>query len=203
MSDLVIIGTGDHARVALETARAIGRPVTCFVEPGDRERPVEIDGVVVVDGFESLDSGWRFVVAIGDNRVRSEAFARAEVAGGIAATLIHPTALLLGGAEVQLGSHVCAGAVIGTAARIARDVIVNTGAIVDHDAVIEDHAFLAPGTVLAGRVRVGVGAHIGLGAGVIEGRTIGAWSLVAAGATVIRDVAPSTRVAGVPARPME
>ncbi len=104
-------------------------------------------------GFESLKADWRFVVAIGDNRVRAAAYARAEVAGGTPAMLIHPTATVLGDVEILPGSHICARAVIGTAVRIGRDVIVNTGAIVDHDVVVEDHAFLAPGIVLAGRVR--------------------------------------------------
>lgn len=203
MSDLVIVGTGDHARVALETARALDLPVRCVVEPGDRQPPPTVDGVPAAAGFDGLAGRWDFVVAIGDNRVRADVFERAGAAGGVAATLIHPAATLLAGAEVGAGSHVCAGAVIGVAASIGRNVIVNTGAIVDHDVAVGDHAFLAPRSALAGRARVGAGAHVGLGAAVIEGRTIGAWSLVAAGATVIRDVAPSTRVAGVPARPME
>lgn len=206
MTDLIIIGTGDHARVALETARADGRLVRHLVEPSDRAADDSIDGVPVVRGLARLDEmapGWEFIVAVGANRTRAELFARAEAAGGRAAILVHPTATLLAGAEVGPGSHVCAGAIVGIEARIGRNVIVNTAAVLDHDAIIGDHAFLAPRSVLAGRVTVGSGAHVGLGAVVIEGRTIGAWSLVAAGATVIRDVAPSTRVAGTPARPME
>ncbi|HEU67991.1 MAG TPA: sugar acetyltransferase, partial [Candidatus Acetothermia bacterium] len=41
---------------------------------------------------------------------------------------------------------------------------------------------------------------VGVGASVIPGVRIGAWSVVGAGAAVIRDVAPGSTVAGVPAR---
>jgi acetyltransferase-like isoleucine patch superfamily enzyme len=49
-------------------------------------------------------------------------------------------------------------------------------------------------------VTVGSGAHVGIGAVVIEGVSIGTGALVAAGAVVVRDVEERVRVAGVPAR---
>ncbi|MBI1816457.1 MAG: acyltransferase [Deltaproteobacteria bacterium] len=49
------------------------------------------------------------------------------------------------------------------------------------------------------RLRIGAGAYIGAGATVLPGVTIGAAAIVGAGAVVVRDVAPGTVVAGVPA----
>jgi maltose O-acetyltransferase len=40
-----------------------------------------------------------------------------------------------------------------------------------------------------------------MGATVVNGVVIGAEAIVGAGAVVVRDVAPATRVQGVPARP--
>lgn len=51
-------------------------------------------------------------------------------------------------------------------------------------------------------VVVGDGCWIGARATLLPGVTIGAGSIVAAGAVVNRDVAPDTLVAGVPARPV-
>jgi acetyltransferase EpsM len=50
-------------------------------------------------------------------------------------------------------------------------------------------------------VTVGEGAHVGMGAVVVEGLTVGAEAFVAAGAVVIADVPARARVRGVPARP--
>ena len=141
-----------------------------------------------------------FIVAIGSNSARAAAFDRACSLGSTPIRMIHPSAVLLAGAEVGPGSQVCAGAVVGVDARLGADVIVNTMASVDHDAVIGDHAFVAPGVHLAGRVGIGAGTHVGIGATIIEGVRIGPESTVAAGAVVIADVPAGTRVAGVPAR---
>jgi sugar O-acyltransferase (sialic acid O-acetyltransferase NeuD family) len=205
VADLVIVGAGDHARVAIETARALGLTVRALVEPDpDRLGPDArgVDGIAVRGGLDSVAEDVEFIVAIGQNGARRAVFDAAMARGGRAATLVHPTALLLRGATIGVGSHVCAAAVIGVDARVGRNVIVNTGATLDHDDQVGDHAFVAPGVHVAGRVLIDEGANLGIGSAVIEGRRIGAWSLVAAGATVVHDVEPAQRVAGVPARPM-
>jgi acetyltransferase-like isoleucine patch superfamily enzyme len=47
---------------------------------------------------------------------------------------------------------------------------------------------------------VGEAATIGMNAAVVNGVTVGARAVVAAGAVVVRDVEPATRVQGVLAR---
>jgi UDP-perosamine 4-acetyltransferase len=206
MSRLVIVGAGDHGRVVLEILRASGAASDGFVEPGPPgER--EVDGLPVLGSLDGqpewASGGTRFVVALGDNRARREAFEHCLALGLRPVAAVHPTAHLLEGAVVEPGAMVCAGAVIGLAARVAADAIVNTGATVDHDNVIGRHATVAPGAHIAGRVGVGEGAFVGIGASVREGCAIGEWAFVAGGAMVVDDVPPGARVAGVPARPME
>lgn len=207
---LVIIGTGDHARVVLEGLRASGQSPAGFIEPNFREvnRPASLAGLPIIGRLDD-DSAWvdplepaEFVVALGDNRARLEAFERCLGLGLRPMRMTHPSATILGGAEIGEGTQICAGAVIGVDVRIGANIIINTSASVDHDNVIQDHAFVAPGARLGGRVTVGIGARVGIGAAILQGITIGDWATVAAGAVVVNDVAPTLRVAGVPARPM-
>ena len=206
---LVIIGAGDHARVVLEGLRAAGRDVVGCVEvERGNEAPRDIGGLPMLGDLD--DDSWidaagvrEFIVALGDNRARETAFGRCLERGLRPERMIHPSAIVLGGAGIGPGSQVCAGAVVGVDARIGANAIINTLASVDHDGDIADHAFVAPGANLAGRVTVGMGARIGIGAAIREGIRIGDWATVAAGATVIHDVPPHRRVAGVPARPMD
>ena len=207
---IVIIGAGDHARVVLEGLRSSGTEVTAFVQPtSEMDVGQEVAGLRVVgsldqpDAWMSTTGAAEFIVAIGSNSARAAAFDRACSLGLKPIRMIHPSAVLLAGAEVGPGSQVCAGAVVGVDAQLGTDVIVNTMASVDHDAVIGDHAFIAPGVHLAGRVGIGAGTHVGIGATIIEGVRIGPASTIAAGAVVIADVPAGTRVAGVPARSMD
>ncbi len=211
MSAVIIVGTGDHARVVVDLARASGHEVSGMVEPdvvrlsegvGRGDAPI-LGRLEPGEPWIAVHRGSAFVVAIGANDVRQRAFERCLELGFRPIALVHPTAVILGNATVSPGAQACALALIGVSARIDANVIVNSMASVDHDAVVEAHAFIGPGARLAGRVQVGAGAHVGIGAVVREGLIIGSGAFVAAGAVVVADVAPGVRVAGVPARPMD
>jgi sugar O-acyltransferase (sialic acid O-acetyltransferase NeuD family) len=205
---VVIVGAGDHGRIVLDLFRALGVLPAGFVEAHPRSDDGDrvVDGLAVIGDLESrLD--WQapsptFVVALGDNHARREAFERCLALGLRPAMAIHPTAVLLGGATVAPGASVCAGAIIGVGASVGPNSIVNTGASLDHDNRIGAHVHVAPGAHLAGHVVVDDGAFVGIGASVRDGVHIGAWSLVAGGAMVIADVPAEAQVGGVPARGM-
>ena len=57
-----------------------------------------------------------------------------------------------------------------------------------------------PGAHLAGNVRVGKLAHVGIGVSIIQGVEIGKSSIVGAGAAVIANIPDNVVAAGVPAR---
>jgi len=206
MSDIVIVGAGDHARVVADLASSAGHRVVGHVEPSRSESS---SGMAVIGDLDG-DLAWleshrsaSFTVAIGANEVRRSAYERCLDIGLLPIALVHPSAVVLGGARIGPGAQVCALALIGVDAVIGDDAIVNSAASVDHDVVIGPHAFVAPGAHIAGRVHVGSGAHIGIGVAVREGTMIGDGALVAAGAAVVADVPAKARVAGVPARPMD
>lgn len=114
------------------------------------------------------------------------------------------------------------GAYIGTGVRIGNNVKIQNYALVYEPARVEDGAFIGPAAVFTndhfpravnpdGSLKsghdwepVGVtvleGASIGARAVCVAPVTIGRWSMVAAGATVVRDVPDFALVVGVPAR---
>ena len=61
-------------------------------------------------------------------------------------------------------------------------------------------ATLAPAVTLAGSVHVGRGADLGTRATCIPGVSVGAWSVIGAGAVVTRDIPDGVTAVGVPAR---
>jgi sugar O-acyltransferase (sialic acid O-acetyltransferase NeuD family) len=140
------------------------------------------------------------VVAIGANAGRAARAREMERLGYRLAVLVHPHAVVAPDVRPGAGTVVMAGVVVNAGCRIGRNVILNTGATVDHDCVIEDGAHVAPGCHLAGCVRVGREALVGVGSCAIPGVTIGARSVVGAGSAVIRPVPAGATVAGTPAR---
>jgi UDP-perosamine 4-acetyltransferase len=204
--EVVVVGAGGHALVALDVLASAGVPVAgCVSDEGVARADLAALGVEMLGTtgafLQQLTGGPVDVfVAVGDNHDRREITLRLESAGASLATAISPDAVVSPHAVVAPGALVMPGVVINALATIGSGAIVNTGASVDHECKVGPFVHIAPGVALAGNVVVGEGALVGIGAAVTPGRRIGAWSTVGAGATVVRDVADGAVVVGTPAR---
>jgi len=204
---ILIVGAGGHAQVVADILLRMG-DVDCPMRPvGYVDDDVGLHGKVLL-GLPVLGSLKQIeqfehdvlILAIGDNAIRRALFERLRSRGERFAAGQHPRATVAPGVSIGQGTVICAGAIVNTQSTIGANVILNTGCTVDHHNRIGDHAHIAPGAHLGGGVVVGEGALVGIGANVIPERTIGAWSVVGAGATVIDDVPGRATVVGVPAR---
>jgi len=204
---VIILGAGGHARVVADALRAAGRRVAAVVSAPGGSAGGFGDVPILTNDDQALElargEGLSFIVAIGDNALRTSIYERFTEAGMTPATVVHPAAVMAEGVRIGVGSLVGASAVVNPGARIGRNAIVNTGAIVEHDCRVMDHAHIAPGVRLGGTVSVGSGALVGIGAIVLPNTTIGAAAIVGAGAVVTKDVADAQTVVGVPARTLE
>jgi sugar O-acyltransferase (sialic acid O-acetyltransferase NeuD family) len=138
--------------------------------------------------------------SIGDNRPRERLFQLALSYKLEPLTVIHPSSICSKWAKVGPGSQLFPGCIVNAGAAIGANTIIYSGAIVEHDCILDDHVYVATGARLTSTVRVEKVAYIGAGATVRQRITIGEGALVGAGAVVVKDVAPHTVVAGVPAR---
>ena len=87
--------------------------------------------------------------------------------------------------------------------KIGNHVSVNPGCGIGHDAVIEDYATLYWNVTLSGNVRIQEGCEIGSKAVVIPKMTVGRWSVIGAGAVVVKDIPDSCTAVGIPAKPIQ
>jgi sugar O-acyltransferase (sialic acid O-acetyltransferase NeuD family) len=206
---IAIYGAGGLGREILQVVREMraggARDVECaaFIVDEPFATADVVQGVPVYRDFRVLaaDETIQFVVAIGDPAARARIARIIENAiGARFATVVHPSALIGGSVSVGVGSMVMGLTSLTTECRLGRHVLINPGCTVAHDNVIEDFATLSPGVNLAGRVRVGEGCLLGIGACVVPDINLGRWSVVGAAACVIRDVAANTVAAGVPAQ---
>lgn len=142
-----------------------------------------------------------FLIAVGESKLRKKLFDKLS-ANLIFATLLHSAALLQDQASIEVGegSIITAGCILTTNIQLGRHNIVNLNCTVGHGVRTGDFCSLMPAVNLGGEVFLEEGVYIGTGATVLPGIKIGAWSTIGAGAVVTRDVAPGSKVKGIPAR---
>jgi UDP-perosamine 4-acetyltransferase len=139
------------------------------------------------------------LVAVGDNATRKRLMEALIAMGFTAPVVVSGHAFVSPTATLGAGTVVLHGVVVGPYTRVGRGVILNTACTIDHDNNVYDFAHVAPGAHLAGDVRVGEGALVGIGSSALPRSEIGEWSIVGAGATVITAVKAKTIAVGTPA----
>ena len=205
-SDLVLIGSGGHAKVVLEAIRARDpnrKVIILDDDPAAAQRCVlgsEVSGTR--DWL--VDNTWsgRVALGIGDNRARAELLNWLAEHGFEAQTVVHPSAIVAGTADIGAGAFLGAGSIVLADATVGAGAIVNTGASVDHDCMVGAAAHLGPGVRLCGNVTVGAESLIGVGTAVRPGLSIGANAIVGAGSAVVCDLEAGGTYVGCPARPI-
>lgn len=203
--DLVILGAGGHAKVAVDACRVAGIAVRGLLDRDSRGVTSVLGATVLGDDslLAELAASCDFHVAITDAKTRLRLADQVIALGGALGTIRHPGAIASEAAEIGPGGMLAAGSVVNPGAHLGRCVIVNTAASVDHDCDLGDGVHVAPGARLAGAVVCGKAAFIGAGAVILPGVTIGAGATVGAGAVVTRDAPDGVTLVGVPARVVE
>jgi len=199
--NVIILGAGGHAKVVAATAQEAGFTVKAFYDDDPAKKGTIIGGVPVIGGLDSIQTNRsaNAIIAIGDNRIRSEVLERfQDILEWV--TLVHPRSFVHYSVELGKGTVVFAGAIIQPDTVIAGHCIINTGATIDHDCKIDDMVHLGPGVNVAGNVHIGEGTLLGIGGRVIPGKNIGRWSIIGAGAAVVNDIPDQVVATGVPAK---
>jgi len=202
----LLLGGGDLARevVAVLQERAAADGALCAVAVYD-DHPDNIAACfesVCLSPKEALQKCppglWLALNCVGDPAARASLWGRFRELGYRFATVCSPTATCYT-QSLGEGCVVFAGARLAVGCRLGRDVVVNFNAVVGHDAVIGDHSVISPGAQLGGRIDGKERVLYGIGCCVLQGKTIGEGSVIAAGSSVWTDVPPGETVVGVPA----
>jgi len=217
-----VLGAGGHAKMVIETLVSMDRYELygCLDTAPTSEKllgfPIFPENPQTLATL--LDAKAHALVALGDNKLRQRVTLKLQELGFSFATaiaqsayvspsaivgsgtVIMPKAVVGASAKIGQGVVLNTARVVGASAKIGQGVVLNTASSVDHDVDIGDFVHVAPGCHLAGNVRVEQGAMLGIGTCVIPERHIGAWAILGANSTVVRDVPAVTTYIGTPAR---
>lgn len=209
MKNLVIYGSGGFAREVhqiIEDINAVSPSINFlgFLNDDEASHHEKIHGCEILGGMDWLarcDPDVAVVVAVGNTSGRRQLVERIKKnTSADFATLIHPRAWVGNRVSIGAGSIICAGTLITTDICIGSHVIVNIGSTIGHDTTIGDYVTIAPTVNVSGTVHAGEGCDLGTGSTIIERKVIGAWSIVGAGAVVVKNVEPNVTVVGAPAQ---
>lgn len=198
MKDVIIIGTGGHAKVIADIVLCSGDNLVGFLT-SDRDKDTFIGKPIL--GGDTDYAKYKdcyFVVAIGNPNVRERI--SNSMAGIKWYTAIHPSSTISAiNTSIGEGTVVMANAVINPFAQIGNHCIINTNATIEHDNVIEDFSHISVGTKLAGTVKIGKRTWVGIGATVSNGISVCEDCMIGAGAVVVKNIEVSGTYIGVPA----
>ena len=203
MRKLAILGASGHGKVVADAAELSGWDEVVFFDDAWPECSSNSVWPVLgttADLLVSLEQFSGVAIAIGNNVIRYEKLQQLREHGAVLPAIIHPQAVISRYAHIGEGSVICAGVVVNADAQIGAAAILNTSCSVDHDCVLAQAVHVSPGARLAGGVQVGQCSWIGIGAVVRQLLTVGAYSVVGAGAAVVKNVGEHTAVIGVPAQ---
>lgn len=210
MKGVIVIGSGGHARVLIDTLRALRRDIIGILDPDETRIGQSVGGVIIIGNDDKVKeynpNEIELVNGIGSiasTEKRKAVYEKFKRAGYAFTQVIHPAATIMDDVQLGEGVQIMANAVIQTGCVIGDNTIINTGAIVDHDCVIDEHVHVAPGAVLSGGVRIGAMTHIGTSATIIQGIKIGQATIIGAGAVVVTDIPSEVKALGVPAKIIE
>ncbi|HUW96848.1 MAG TPA: acetyltransferase [Anaerolineae bacterium] len=209
MKSTVILGAGGFAREVLDILLAQNgvskqHEILGFIDENPAMKGRILNGYPVLgafDWFASKDQGAiHAVCGIGSPVQRKKVVTEAGEMGLRFCNVIHPTAVLTPFVSLGVGVVITAGTILTNQIVIGSHVHINLGATIGHDCVIEQFCTIAPGVHLSGNVKLGIGVDVGTGAVIIQGCSIGNWTVIGAGAAVIEDLPDHVTAVGVPAR---
>lgn len=204
---IVLVGSGQHARVVLYNMREQGRyEVACFLDSDASKIGQMYEGYEIAGTYDNLDvirekyGTNKFFIAFGNMKYRKLVFEYFVDAGWESVNIIHPNTVVsddtkMGkGVLIEAGSLICPNPVIGD------NVVVNLGSQLNHDNVVEDHAFIAGGVILSGGVTIGQNTLLDDGVIVSKGKIVGGNCIIGAGAVVTKDIPDNSVAYGCPAK---
>lgn len=206
---LAIIGAGGGSRDLLEIFEACNQvqpsyEVLGYVVDSEYALPGQLfSGKPVLGGFDWLAAHAhevQVICGLGAPELRRRLVERAKAIGATFCSVIHPSVVFSSSSSIGKGTSIAAGCILTNNTHVGDHVQINVGCTVSHDCILNDYVTLSPGVHLAGNITVDEGCFVGIGAVSIEKLTLGKWSIIGAGSTIVNDVPENTTVVGVPGK---
>jgi sugar O-acyltransferase (sialic acid O-acetyltransferase NeuD family) len=196
MKNLIIVGTGDYALVALYFLKLTEKyNIIAFSEEKSYIRFDIVQGLPNIPyeelEFKAPPDDTVLLIAIGPNKVnsvRERLYLSAKEKGYSFIKYISPQACVWDENAIGENSFIFPNCVVEPFAKVGNNSVLWSGAIVAHHSVVKDHCFLAPGACISGRSVIGSNSFIGINATVRDNVIIGEKCIVGGGALIKKNL---------------
>lgn len=211
IKELIILGAGDGAKELLFYIERINSLTEQYkvVEilddnkslHGTRVRGVEVTGLI--NSVKEKDDRFFYINAIHSPKIRkkiTDEFYKHDLRY---VNVIDPSATIdYETVELGVGNIIGPNTSILPNAIIKNFVIIDYGSRIAHDCFLDNYVTVSPQVSLAGHVKISEGVNLGIGSTFIQNLEIGKWSIIGAGAVVVRNIPEKVVAYGIPAKPM-
>ncbi len=212
MKDLIIIGASGFGREVAWLVERINKEkptwnIVGFLDDDERIQGTLINGYLVCGKCEDVIKypDAYYVCAIGASKVREKIIARVRNSNPEIkfATVIDPSVEISNLVTIGEGTIICAHTIITVNIEIGSHVIINLDCTIGHDAILNDFVTLYPSVNVSGITNIGHAVELGTGMQIIQGKSVGDYSIVGAGAVVVKDIPEKCTAVGSPAKPIK
>lgn len=212
MKDLIIIGASGFGREVAWLIERINRvnptwKLLGFIDDNELMQGATVNHYPVLGKTEDVvrfpDA--YYVCAVGASKIREHIIERVKAYNPSIrfGTVIDPTVEMSDLVTIGEGTIICAHTIITVNITIGSHVIINLDCTVGHDAILQDFVTLYPSVNVSGITNIGRAVELGTGLQIIQGKTVGDYSIVGAGAVIVKDIPPKCTAVGSPAKPIK
>lgn len=212
MKDIVIIGAGNYGREMAQLIRDINQDKTQwnllgYIDETAEKQDTILNNTPVLGGFEWLEKNRKHqisaVCAVGNPKGKFTLINKLKPFDMNYPNLLHPSVARNDYIEIGHGNIICWGSFLSVNIKIGNHVSINPGCGIGHDTIIMDYSTLYWDVTLSGNVTIHEGCEIGSKAEVMPQKSVGSWSIIGAGAVVVKDIPENCTAVGVPAKPIK
>jgi len=212
MKDLIIFGASGFGREVAWLVERINNvdPIwnlLGFMDDNNSIQGTEINGYQVLGKSTDILRYPEafFVCAVGASKIREKIIKTLqEINPNIKfGVLIDPSVEMSSLVSIGEGTIICAHTIITVNIEIGDHVIINLDCTIGHDAIIKDFVTMYPSANVSGLTQIGRCTELGTGMQIIQGKTVGDYSVIGSGAVIINDIPNQCTAVGCPAKPIK
>ncbi len=209
MNDLIIFGASGFGREVAWLVERINKikpawNLLGFMDDDKSIHGTRINGYPVLGTADDVGKypDAFFVCAVGASKTREKIISNLKNTNPNIkfGTLIDPSVELSDFVTIGEGSIICAHSILTVNIDVGSYVIINLDCTIGHDAVLQDFVTLYPSVNVSGITNIGRCVELGTGMQIIQGKAIGDYSIIGAGAVVVKDIPERCTAVGSPAR---